>query len=415
MNRSLLSLLLVSFSLCLPNLRADDVYARIRGSVTDATGAAVPGVAIKAVNTATQVTTEVATSDSGAFEFLNLQPGTYDVSASKTGFNTTTTRNLTLVLNQVYEMNVALEVGQVNQSVEVEANPAQVETTNTQLGTVIENKEITGLPTLNRNWVTLQQIQPGVVGTSDRFSNNYATNGSQSQQNSFLINGTDSNDLPLNTPLIIPSEDGIQEFDYVTSTINPEYGRNSGGILNATFKSGTNAVHGDAFEFYRDTFLNGRNFFQKGNPIFHQNQFGGTVGAPIIKDKTFIFLSYQGTRSRQPNGGPQDVTVFSADQRNGIFPDIATSTAKSPIPLVGESGATFAAGTPYNVLFPTGHIPAADINSISKKYMSYVPPPNLGATQYSFTPITLAYAESGLFPLRSHLQLARFRLGHRLL
>ena len=397
MNKSLLSFLLLALSLGLPNLRADDVYARIRGNVTDATGAAVPGVTIKAVNTATQVTKEITSSDTGSFEFLNLQPGTYDVSATKTGFASVTTRNLTLAINQIYEMNLSLEVGQVNQTVEVEANPAQVETTNTQLGSVINSQQITGLPVLNRNWINLQQIQPGVVGSSDRFSNNYATNGSQSQQNSFLINGTDSNDLPLNTPLIIPSEDGIQEFDYVTSTINPEYGRNSGGILNATFKSGTNSIHGDAFEFYRDTFLNGRNFFQKGNPVFHQNQFGGTVGAPIIKDKTFIFLSYQGTRSRQPQGGPQDVTVFTPDQRNGVFPDIATSTAASPIPLVGENGATYAAGTPYNVLFPTGHIPAADINSISKKYLSYVPLPNLGSSQYSFTPITILEQNQGYF------------------
>ena len=378
-------------------LRADDVYAQIRGTVTDATGAAVTGVSLKATNTQTGVSREVTSATDGSFQFLNLPPGTYDVTATKAGFSTFVAKGIGLVLNAIYSLNVSLEVGQVSQTVEVQANPVQVETTNTQLGTVISNQTILQLPVLNRNWVTLQQTEPGAVGASDRFGNNFATNGSQSQQNSFLVNGTDSNDLPLNTPLIIPSEDAIGEFDYVMSTINPEYGRNSGAILNAIIKSGTNGFHGDAFEFYRDTFLNGRNFYQKSNPVFHQNQFGGTLGGPIIKDKTFFFLSYQGTRSRQPDGGAQDVTVFSPDQRNGYFPDIASSTASSPIPLKGESGAVFPAGTPYNVIFPTGHIPTSDFNAISQNYMKYVPQPNFGSNQYLFTPITIQTQDQGLF------------------
>ncbi len=394
---SVLSLLFLLTPFCLRTVRADDVYARIRGTVTDASGAAIAGAKITATRVETQTSRDVESGTDGSFEFLNLQPGRYTVSVTKTGFSTNTTQDLQLLVNQIYQLNVSLEVGQVTQTIEVQANAAQVETTNTQLGTVITNSTILSLPVLNRNWVTLQQLEPGTVASSDRFSNNYATNGSQSQQNSFLVNGTDSNDLPLNTPLIIPSEDAIGEFDYVNSTINPEYGRNSGGILNALIKSGTNGYHGDAFEFYRDTFLNGRNFFQNGNPIFHQNQFGGTFGGPVIKNKTFFFLSYQGTRSRQPDGGVQDVTVFTQAQRNGYFPSIASSTATSPIPLVGESGATFPAGTPYSTIFPTGHIPSADFNPISQKYLTYVPLPNLGANQYSFTPITTQTQDQGIF------------------
>src|SRR5207245_2712236 len=135
-------------------------------------------------------------------------------------------------------------------------------------------------------------LQPGVMSSSDRFGTNFATNGSQTQQNSYLINGQDSNDLPLNTPLIIPSPDAIAEFNLVTNTINPEYGRNSGAILNAVIMSGSNSFHGDAFDFYRDTFLNTKNFFQKTPAIFHQNQFGGTIGGPVWKDRTFFFFSY---------------------------------------------------------------------------------------------------------------------------
>src|SRR5260370_33646290 len=152
-------------------------------------------------------------------------------------------------------------------------------------------------------------MAPGVMASNDRFGNSYATNGSQTQQNSYLINGLDSNDIALNTPNFIPSPDAIQEFNLITSTINPEYGRNSGGILNVIIQNGTNQFHGDAFEFYRDTFLNAHNFFQKTAPVFHQNQFGGTVGGPIWKNHTFFFLSYQGTRNRKPDSNAGSSTI----------------------------------------------------------------------------------------------------------
>ena len=270
----------------------------------------------------------------------------------------------------------------------------QVETTNTQMDTVVQAKQIVDLPLNGRNWTSLQQLAPGVVASSDRFGT-YATNGSESQQNSFLINGADSIDLPLNTPLIIPSPDAIAEFNLVTSTINPEYGRNSGAILNAIIKSGANAFHGNAFEFYRDTFMDDHNFYQVTKPVFQQNQFGGTFGGRVIKDHTFFFLSYQGTRSSAPQAGGQ-VTVFTQAQRNGYFPDIATSTATSPIPLVGSNGTTYGPGTPYSTIFPTGNIPSKDFNSISTKLLNYVPLPNLGSTLYSFNPVTISTQDQGI-------------------
>jgi hypothetical protein len=253
---------------------------------------------------------------------------------------------------------------------------------------VVESQQIVDLPLNGRNWTQLQQLAPGVVASSDRFGT-FATNGSETQQNSFLINGMDAIDLPLNTPAVIPSPDAIGQFNLVTSSINPEYGRNSGGVLNAIIKSGSNQFHGSAFEFYRDTFLDDRNLFQLTKPVYHQNQFGATIGGPIIKDHTFFMFSYQGTRFVEPsaNGG-WTTTVFSQDERNGLFPDIATSTATSPFPLVGSSGATFAAGTPYNEIFPTGQIPAVDFNPISKNLLQYVPLPNLPGNLYSFNPST---------------------------
>ena len=383
------------------NLSAQEVVSHIRGIVTDPSGAAVPGAEVRAINVQTQVSQIVTTQADGSYDFLSLPPGTYDVRVTKPGFRTITAHNIPLTLNQVYNLPIALEVGQVSESVTVEASPTQVESSTTQLSTVIDSKQIVDLPLLGRNWTQLQQLVPGVVGSSDRFGTggNYAANGSESQQNSFLINGADSMDLGLNAPLIVPSPDAIDQFNLIESTINPEYGRNSGGILNAIIKSGTNQLHGDAFEFYRDTFLNAKDFFQLTTPVFHQNQYGGTLGGPILKDRSFFFLSYQGTRNRAPDANEvsNTMTVFTQAQRNGFFPDIASSTNTSPIPLQGSNGATYPAGTKYSTLFPTGHIPAADFNPLAVQLMNkYIPLPNFGANQFSFNPIESSDVEQGI-------------------
>lgn len=381
------------------NLPAQELVAHIRGTVTDPSGAGVPGAEVKATNTQTQVSTTVTTQDDGSYEFLSLPPGIYDVMVTKAGFRTFTAQRIPLALNQIYNLPVQLEVGEITQSVQVEASTTQVETATTQLGTIVDSKQIVDLPLLGRQWTQLQQLVPGTVSQSDRFNGVYATNGSESQQNSFLINGADTVDIRLNEPLLNRiSPDAIGEFNLITSTINPEYGRNSGGVLNAIVKSGTNQFHGDAFEFYRDTFLNSRAFFQTTAPVFHQNQYGGTLGGPIWKDHTFFFISYQGTRNREPDtNGSGQTTVFTQAQRNGYFPDIASSTTASPIALEGSNGATYAAGTPYNVLFPNGQIPAADFNPVALNLLKSVPLPNLDGNQYSFNPVETQDLEQGLF------------------
>lgn len=399
--RKLMTLALGTFVLFLTasrwDLQAQQITGSIHGTVTDASGGGVPDAEVKATNVQTQVVTTVHTQGDGTFRFLNLPVGSYDVTVTKPGFRTQTTRNITLALNQDYDASAKLEVGQVTESVQVEANPVQVETTNTQLDTVIQGQTIVDMPLNGRNWTALELLLPGVMASSDRMGTGaFATNGSETQQNSFLINGADAIDLPLNTPSVIPSPDAIAEFNLVTSTINPEYGRNSGGILNAIIKSGTNSFHGDAFEFYRDTFLNGRNLYQASGPVFHQNQFGGTFGGPIIKNHTFFFLSYQDTRSRSPQAG-NTTTVFTTAQRSGVFSDIARSTATSPFPLVGENGTTYPAGTPYSTIFPTGHIPSGDINPIASKLLStYVPAANVGSNLYSFNPVVTGIAPQGI-------------------
>jgi Carboxypeptidase regulatory-like domain len=376
---------------------ADNVYGSIRGSVTDPSGALIAGASISATNTATGLSSAATSGANGAYEFLQLPaPASYTVQVSLTGFRTFQARDISLDLNQIYVLNVSLEVGGVTQQITVEANATQVESTSIELGTTISAKSIVDLPLNGRNWVQLQQLQPGVVSASDA-RGSYATNGAQADQNSYLINGTDNNDFPLNTVSLTPSPDAIAEFKMVTNTINPEYGRNSGAIVNAVIKSGSNAIHGDGFEFYRDTSLNARNFFAPTPAVFHRNQFGGTVGGPIWKNRTFFFFSYQGDRERRPEGSgdcgcgsPGSSPVLTPAQRAGIFPDLATSTKSSPFPLVGDSGQTYPAGTPYSTIFSQGTIPTSDFNSIASGLLSkYVPTPTVG-NLYQFNPIRTA-------------------------
>jgi len=379
---------------------ADEVYARIRGTVTDPSGAVVVGAKVTATNTQTGIAKTVLSGSEGSYEFLQLAaPAVYSVTAGLTGFKAFEAHNIQLSLDQIYVLNIHLEVGAVTQAVSVEAAPVQVERTDMQLGATLTGSQIVDLPLNGRDWIQLQQTLPGVVASID-FADNFSTSGSRSQDNGFLVNGTDANDLALNTPLVVPSPDAIAEVNMITNTINPEYGRNGGAIMNAVTKSGTNKFHGDGFEFYRDPFLNARNFFLPQPDQFHQNQFGGTIGGPIKKDKSFFFFSYQGTRNREPQSpgrgfGGGTITVFTPDQRNGIFPDITANVnvngqpTASPFPLVGEDGKTYPAGTLYSTIFPTGHIPTADFSPIAVNLIkTYMPPANIGSDTFSWNPIS---------------------------
>ena len=395
---SVVAIVVLLFSpLCVQPAKADNLYAQIQGTVTDPTGAVLTGVKLTATNVGTNNPNTTQSKTDGTYVFLELPFGGYRVTATASGFRTFTATGITLLLNQVYALNIKMELGQISEQVLVEAARVQVETANTQLGTVITNDTIVDMPLANRNWTQLQLLEHGVMASNDRFGT-YSTNGAQTQQNSFLINGQDSNDLPLNTPLIIPSPDAIAEFNMVTNTINPEYGRNSGAIMNAVIKSGTNSFHGDGFEFFRDTSLNDKDFFTHASQVFHQNQFGGTIGGPIWKNHTFFFFSYQGSRFRSPEASSQN-NQLSGAQRGGDFSAggspfngapgtggaAPTNPSVSPFPMFGDinspcpvsGGVKCLAGTFYgkaydnngnlltNGLFSTGVIPSQDLNSIA--------------------------------------------------
>src|ERR1700733_13500114 len=190
--------------------RADNLYASIRGTVVDPTGAIVPGAKLRATNIATGLTYNTISNQDGLFAFLQLPIGDYSVKVERSGFKTLTEGHIHLDLDQIFNLRATMEVGVVSETITVEANAAQVETTSMQLGATVTGTQITELPLNGRNWTQLMQLQPGVQASSDRFGvGAYSTNGAETQQNSFLINGTDSNDAALNTPLIVPSPDAI--------------------------------------------------------------------------------------------------------------------------------------------------------------------------------------------------------------
>jgi len=418
---SIAVILVLSTSLA-PSMYAD-ANGRIRGTVIDAQGAAVSGAAVKIVNSDTNYERTLTTSDTGSFDAPDLAPGNYTVTVTKTGFRTFKQTGIKVEATATYAFTGTLEVGEMSATVEVVAEKLQADTTTMQLGGDLAGADLKDFPLLNRAWINLQTTLPGVMASSDRFGSNFATNGSRTQSNNYLVNGTDSNDAPLNTPIANAiNPDAIAEVKVVDATLNPEYGRNSGATLMVTTKSGTNEWHGSAFEFYRDTFMNAKNFFSTTVPPFHQNQFGGSVGGPILKNKLFFFFAYQGTRAFA--GLAANTPVYSTAQRGGDFSDnnfngappatagaAPTNPNVSPIALFGDAsspcpvsgGVMCPAGTYYgqaynnngalltNGLFSTGVIPSQDLSSVSVGLMNkLVPAANAPNNFFQFSNNTIS-------------------------
>jgi len=383
---------------------AVDVNGRIKGSVTDPQGAVLAGVHVTATNEATGVKLETTSLADGTYLFPQVPVGTYTISATSNGFKNFTARGIVVQIDQEYVQPVQLAVGSQTESVEVQASSVQVNTTDMQLNNVVNSEQIVELPLINRNFTGLELTLPGVQASSDRFGT-FSVSGGQTQQSEFLINGADTNDIALNTLVIQPNIDAIDQFNLIDGPLNAEYDRNSGGIVSATIKEGTNKFHGDVFWFYRDTFLNTANFFQHsistGKAVvspYHQNIPGFTVGGPIKHDKFFGFVGYQGIRQRVPQAGGS-VNVYSAANLNGDFSaDLngsspakikAFSSKKIPGSLNNvipncPAGETWAAClTPLN-----GQVPTSSFSKVSAGLLQFVPHANSGPYGYLFSPVT---------------------------
>jgi hypothetical protein len=282
--------------------------ATISGQVRDASGAAIPGVRVSAKNVETNIEREAVTSDNGDYTIPLLNIGSYRVSVEKQGFKKTVQNGVVLQVDQKARLDFTLQVGQVSESVEVTAATSLIQTDSASVGTVIDNKRVVELPLNSREFyglaLTAPRVLPPAQGSTLGFRGGFNVAGSSEVSNNFTLNGIDNNDTGINGPSFRPSIDAIQEFKLLSGIYSAEYGRNSGGQVVISTKSGTNQFHGTAYEFLRNQALDARNFFLflkpgEKTPSFKRNLFGGSLGGPIISDKTFFFASYEGLRLRQ--------------------------------------------------------------------------------------------------------------------
>ncbi len=401
-------------------LLAQGTGGRILGRISDPSGAVLSGAKITATNDATGVTHNVVSNDSGDYVFPDLAVGTYSLTFDFTGFKKVVRHAIALDVNQVITLNMSMQLGATQEVVDVTSEAPLVDTSSTQLGAVVNNRSVNELPLNARDSYQFLQLQPGVqsqLGSSggtfygSDSAGSVSVNGGRDRANNFSVNGGDANDQFVNLPTIQPTPDAIEEFRVISNTFDAEYGRNSGAVVNVVTKSGTNQWHGNVYEYFRNKVLNAQGYFNTVKPQFNQNQFGGTFGGPLKKDRTFFFVSYEGRRVRQGVSG-ETVAVPTSDERNGVFaggfPDFwsdgVTPNAISD-PFLADAlngrpgctaaintagGATPAAGVQWNAVFPTvggnATIPAACMDPVAVNLMSYVPGPNRPDGTYQAVP-----------------------------
>ncbi len=380
-----------------------DVAGRVSGTIKDPSGAAVPHVDVKITNEDTGTKEATRTNDQGFYAFPSLPTGRWDLEVQHKGFKDYRQNGLVVDVNTALQVDVGLVLGNENQTIQVEASPVQVETTSTQMGEVINSAKMETVPLNGRSYTDLLALQPGVAPTSSgqysaiKVSGNLnpgslSVNGQREGSNGFMVNGGNVNEGAYMGTAIVPNLDSIAEFRILTNNSDAEYGNYSGGLINAITKSGTNQLHGSVFEFLRNTDLDARNFYSPTVGKFIQNQFGGTVGGPIVRDKLFIFGDYQGTR-QIVGVSTGNIPVPSASDRAGNLSDIAsqlTGTVQGPFwaqQLSNQLGYTVTQGEHYytpgcnssNCVFPNAQIPKSVITAPSQNLLKYIPLPNSGA------------------------------------
>ena len=408
----------------------------ISGTVTDTTGAVVPSARLTLVNQAQQTTYHAVSNAQGTFSFLNLPVGRYDLTVAASGFSAKKLTNLFVDTDASLRADVALPVGGASETVTVNGDAsAQVDTSSTHLGEVVSGAEMTALPLNGRSYTDLLSIQPGVAPVSTLLPNavimagvtggispsgdenpgNVSINGQRESSNGFMVNGVDVQEHMNGGTSIVPDLDSIEQFRVLTNNFDPEYGNYNGGMVTVVTKSGSSRFHGNAFEFFRNTALDARGYFDPTRPAFKQNQYGGSIGGPITHTKLFFFADYQGTRKTQGISTGK-ISVPTVAERSGDFSDTASGEFYDPStnqPLRFVSGPYLAgllsqelgyavnsneayyypgcsaAGSSICV-FPNAAIPQAAWSAPAKNLLQYIPSPNLNATQYS----TSAFAQT---------------------
>jgi hypothetical protein len=343
---------------------------RIAGTITDPSGAVIPHVQVTTTEVDTHVGRKTTTNKDGYYQLLSLPIGNYKVKAELQDFSTFVSGEYKLLINQTLRIDVKMAIGSLKQTLEVGAQAAVVETVNPTLGQSVTGRTLINMPLKGRDVLDLAALQPGVTESNDDYRNNgnYSIGGGRANSVTYLLDGGTNNDLQGNGILLNPNPDAVAEFRLLTSNYTAEYGRNGGGIVSVALKSGSNQFHASAFEFFRNRVLNANDYFniQQGLPRedLKRNEFGSTLGGPILKDKLFFFVAYQGTRElfQITLGSP----VFTPKELTG---DFSVSQTGSPDANVAQ----FLLGNPYfqpdHTLAAQAIIDPSRINSVSQAYI----------------------------------------------
>ena len=384
----------LTLSLWPPSAFAQVTTADVVGTVSDSSGGLLPGVTITARNDATGNTETVITDAGGNFQILRLAPGRYRVTAALQGFKTVDSE-VTLAIGDRFRLGLKLEIGSVEEHLTVTGQAPLLQTETTSVAVLVDERAMQDLPLNGRNFIRLAQLTPGATeGPSNalssgnrpddrRQSSAIAVNGQDTSQNNFLIDGLDNNERFIGTVIIRPQVDSIREMRIETSSFSAELGRTAGGIINVVTKSGTNVMHGSAFEFYRNETMDSKNFFAKSipKPRYDQNQFGGSLGGPIFKDRTFFFADYAGLRLKQ--GETRTSTVPSMALRTGNF--AGRNTIYDP-----------STGLP----FPGNVIPQNRIDAAARNLVNLWPEPTSSSATNNFVYAPVKTQEDDSFDIR---------------
>ncbi|HEX4274948.1 MAG TPA: carboxypeptidase regulatory-like domain-containing protein [Bryobacteraceae bacterium] len=393
------------------------VTGSIDGTLKDPSGGVIPNVKVTVTNKAQGVQTNAMTDARGVYTFPSLPVAHYDLKTESAGFKPQTRTDIAVDLDAVVHIDLTLELAEKATEVNVVENSVQIETESTQVGQVVSSQEITAVALNGRSYTDLLALQPGIVPVSTQQPDsvvmagatvainpsgttnpgNQSISGQREDANGFMVNGADVKELMNGGTLIVPDLDSLAEFRVLTNNFDAQYGNYSGGIVNAVTKSGGNEFHGTGFEFLRNTSLDARNFFSPDRAFFRQNQYGGTVGGPIRKNKTFFFADFQGTRTTHGHDSGLLAVPTLSDRSGNLIDQASSLTGNVSGPYLADQltqklGYGVTTDEPYytsnctsssQCVFPNAVIPQRAWSAPAQHLLQYIPAPNLGPATFS--------------------------------
>src|SRR2546430_14877585 len=384
--------------LCTLPASAQTATARVEGIVTDSSGGVLPGATVTATNVETNASRVDVSNTSGAYTLTALPAGNYRIAIDLSGFRPQVTP-ITLTVNQVARIDFKMQLGGVSEAMTVTAAAPLIEKSTSEISTVIEQKQIENLPLNGRNFTQLATLAPGVNrgipgsnssgGSAGQDAETFrysefggaalSVNGLREQFNNYQIEGVDNNETLVNSIAYLPPPEAIREFSVITTNAPAEFGRAAGAVQNMVIKSGTNTLHGSAYDFYRPKSLAATPKFAQKKPDFKNNDFGATLGGPVFRDRTFVFGSYHGLRNSIPVEAGNYVAVPTAKMRNGDFSELldpAVSGLSKPViiynPMTGQP-------------FAGNIIPAGLIDPVGKAFLALYQDPYRAAVPKNFS------------------------------